>query len=151
MSFSLLFNLANLYVFPFWICMALLPNRDFTKKLVSSYLIFLPLIGVYIYYLVATFNIETVALLSSPQLENIARFLSQEGSAGAAWVHFLAMDLFVGRWIYWQGREKQLFTTHSLLLCFFFGPVGILSHLITSWLLGKQPNSTETTEDVSAA
>ena len=41
------------------------------------------------------------------------------------------MDLFVGRWIYWQGQEKQILTIHSISLCLFAGPIGLLSHIVT--------------------
>lgn len=50
------------------------------------------------------------------------------------WIHFIVMDLFVGRWIYLQGQEKGIWTRHSLALCLFAGPVGLLSHLITTQL-----------------
>ncbi len=59
------------------------------------------------------------------------------------------MDLFVGRWIYWQGREKGVWTRHSLALCLFAGPVGLLSHLITAWLQGRMGTAeTESAEAV---
>jgi hypothetical protein len=52
------------------------------------------------------------------------------------------MDLFVGRWIYWEGQKTGLWTIHSLVLCLFAGPMGLLSHLITQWIgLGRRdPN-----------
>jgi hypothetical protein len=43
------------------------------------------------------------------------------------------MDLFVGRWIYWEGQHTGIWTTHSLALCLFAGPLGLLSHILTSW------------------
>lgn len=39
-------------------------------------------------------------------------------------------DLFVGRWIYLDGMRNGVWTAHSLALAFFFGPTGILSHLV---------------------
>ncbi|MEY2858330.1 MAG: hypothetical protein RLZZ74_2643, partial [Cyanobacteriota bacterium] len=68
-------------------------------------------------------------------------FFSEEGAAGAGWVHFLIVDLFLGRWIYWQGQEKKIWTRHSLILCLFFGPVGLLSHIVTAYFSPKQDNS----------
>jgi hypothetical protein len=47
------------------------------------------------------------------------------------WVHYIVMDLFVGRWIFLEGWDKRVWTTHSLILCLFAGPVGLLSHLLT--------------------
>ena len=146
MSLSQLFDLANLYILPFWTMMILFPKWNVTQKVMDSYLPFIPLIGAYIYYLVITTagNAEAAAALANPQLADIARFFGEEGAAGAGWMHFLVMDLFIGRWIYQQGREKQIWTVHSLILCLFFGPVGLLSHIITDSIFGKTATTTQT-------
>lgn len=151
MTPALLFDIANTYVLPFWTVMILFPNWGVTKKVMGSYLIFLPLIGLYIYFLVATVDPDAAAALANPQLADIARFFSQEGAAGAGWVHFLVMDLFVGRWIYWQGQEKQIWTIHSLIFCLFFGPVGLLSHIITAAIFNRNNNLAETTTDTAVS
>lgn len=39
-----------------------------------------------------------------------------------------------GRWVYLDGQKNKVFTKHSLLLCYLFGPVGFLSHLFTRGL-----------------
>jgi Domain of unknown function (DUF4281) len=44
------------------------------------------------------------------------------------------MDLFVGRWIYLEGQRTGVWTVHSLALCFFAGPMGLLSHIVTAWI-----------------
>ena len=149
MTFEQLFNLANIYIVPFWALMIFLPNWQLTKKIIGSYLYFLPLIGLYIYYLAASFEPNSFATLANPTLSNIAAFFSQEGSAGAGWIHFLTMDLFVGRWIYWQGQEKNVWTVHSLVLCLFFGPVGLLSHIITAYFSKQKENSEESEIDTA--
>jgi hypothetical protein len=150
MNLELLFNFANVYVLPFWAMVILFPNWNITKKIMGSYIPFLPLIGLYIYYLIATITPESAAALANPKLADIAGFFSDPGAAGAGWVHFLVMDLFIGRWIYWQGQEKQIWTKHSLILCLFFGPVGLLSHIITDTLFGKN-NPVTTKTDVPVA
>jgi hypothetical protein len=147
MTFSDLFNLANLYGMFFWALIILIPNWRFTQKIMHSLLFFLPLIGLYIYYLFATLDSESVAILANPRLANIALFFSEEGAAGAGWVHFLIVDLFLGRWIYWQGQENKMWTKHSLILCLFFGPVGLLSHIVTTYFSAKQENSAVTKTD----
>ena len=129
--------------------MILFPKWNITQKVMGSYLPFLPLIGAYIYYLVATVEPESAAALANPQLGDIARFFSEEGAAGAGWVHFLVMDLFIGRWIYQQGQEKKIWTIHSLILCLFFGPVGLLSHIVTDTIFSKS-NLAEKPTDATA-
>ncbi|BAZ45766.1 hypothetical protein NIES4102_27920 [Chondrocystis sp. NIES-4102] len=150
MNLEVLFSIANLYVLPFWTIMILFPKWNITKKVMGSYLIFLPLIGLYIYYLVATVDPDAAAALANPKLTDIARFFAQPGAAGAGWVHFLVMDLFVGRWIYWQGQEKQIWTIHSLILCLFFGPIGLLSHILTATIF-KGNSLPATQSDVSVS
>ena len=132
-----LFNLSNLFVLPFWGLMIFLPNWNITKKVMGSYLQFIPLIGLYIYFLATTLDAEVARTLANPNLTAIAAFFSQETAAAGAWVHFLVVDLFVGRWIYWQGQEKQIWTVHSLILCVFVAPVGLLSHIITASISKK--------------
>ena len=150
MSESQLFDIANLYVLPFWTIMILFPKWDVTKKIMGSYYVFIPLIAAYIYYLVATVDPEAAAALANPQLADIARFFGEEGAAGAGWMHFLVMDMFVGSWIYQQGLKKQIWTIHSLILCLFFGPVGFLSHIITDSIFGNKDNTEVTVESTAS-
>lgn len=134
MTISQLFNLANLFVLPFWTLMILLPNWQITRKVMQSYIPFVILAVLYIYFFAISVNAESAQALSNPQLADIARFFGEEGAAATGWAHFLLMDLFVGRWIYWQGQETGVWTRHSLLLCLFAGPVGVLSHIVTVWI-----------------
>jgi len=52
--------------------------------------------------------------------------------------------LFVGRWIYWEGQRTGLWTIHSLVLCLFAGPIGLLSHILTVWITQKFSADSET-------
>ena len=134
MNISDLFNFANLFVLPFWALMILLPNWNVTRKVMESYLPFVVLAGAYVYLFVTSITPENAAALSNPQLADIARFFSNETAAATGWIHFLVMDLFVGRWIYWEGQKTGIWTIHSLALCLFAGPIGVLSHIFTYWI-----------------
>lgn len=132
-----IFNVANLFVLPFWALMILLPNWGVTRKIMESYIPFAILAGLYLYLLVGAITPESAQALANPKLADIARFFAEETAAAVGWIHFLVMDLFVGRWIYWQGQKTGVFTTHSILLCLFAGPLGLLSHILTNWIAGK--------------
>jgi len=134
MNISDLFNIANLFVLPFWLLMILLPNWNVTRKVMESYVPFVVLAGAYLYLFVTSITPENAAALSNPQLADIAKFFSNETAAATGWIHFLVMDLFVGRWIYWQGQKTGVWTIHSLALCLFAGPMDVLSHILTSWI-----------------
>jgi hypothetical protein len=134
MNITDLFNVANLFVLPFWALMILLPNWKITRKVMESYVPFVVLAGAYLYLFVVSITPENAAALSNPQLADIARFFSNETAAATGWIHFLVMDLFVGRWIYWEGQKTGIWTIHSLALCLFAGPLGVLSHIFTHWI-----------------
>lgn len=38
--------------------------------------------------------------------------------------------------MYLDGQKNKVFTRHSLLLCYLFGPVGFLSHMLTRGAVG---------------
>jgi hypothetical protein len=134
MNIAQLFNIANLFVLPFWTLMILLPNWKFTRKVMESYLPFVVLAATYGYLFVSSITPENAQALSNPQLADIARFLANETAAATGWIHFLVMDLFVGRWIYWEGQKTGIWTFHSLCLCLFAGPLGLISHIFTYWI-----------------
>ncbi|MEA5535111.1 ABA4-like family protein [Crocosphaera sp. XPORK-15E] len=131
---SLLFNLANVYVLPFWLLMVILPKWGITEKVMSSYLPFVPLAGLYIYLFSGSLDPESVAAFSNPTLPILAQLFSQEPVMLTGWVHFIVLDLFTGRYIYLDGQTKGIWTIHSLILCLLAGPIGLLSHILTSWI-----------------
>jgi len=141
-----LFNIANLFVLPFWLLMILLPNWSITRKVMASYLPFIILAGLYIYLFISSITPEAAQALSNPQLADIARFFGDEKAAATGWIHFLLMDLFVGRWIYWEGQRTDVWTVHSLALCLFAGPMGLLSHILTAWITQRFFSASQTEE-----
>lgn len=140
MILSQLFSLSNLFVLPFWALMILLPNWGVTRKVMESYLPFVALAGLYIYLFINSLTPESTQAFSNPQLADIARLFADEKVAVTGWTHFLVMDLFVGRWIYWEGQKTGIWTIHSLIFCLFAGPIGLLSHILTRWFT-KQTTS----------
>ena len=150
MNLSLIFNFANFFVLPFWILIIILPNWGITRKIMQSYLPFVPLAGLYVYLFASTLDPEVAQTFSNPQLADIARLFSQENIAATAWVHFIVLDLFVARYIYWEGQRTGIWTIHSLILCLFAGPLGLLTHIITTWVTKAFFPTTET-EDLATS
>lgn len=132
MNTELIFNIANVFVLPFWALMILLPNWNITKKVMASNLFFILLASVYLYLFVTAITPESAEALASPKLADIARAFSDQNVMATGWVHYLVMDLFVGRWIYEEGQKTGVWTRHSLILCLFAGPLGLLSHFLTN-------------------
>ena len=132
MTLEQIFTAANVFVLPFWAIMIILPNWEWTKRIMSSLLPFVALALVYMGFFVASIKPDTLELLSNPTLKDLAAAFSQEPVIATGWVHYLVFDLFVGRWIYWEGQRTGLWTSHSLALCLFAGPIGLLSHILTA-------------------
>lgn len=128
-----IFQVANLFVLPFWAVMVLVPGWSVTQKVMQSYIPFAALASLYV-YLFVTLDGSILESFSDPQLElsSLAGMFANSHVMATGWVHFLVMDLFVGRWIYLQGQEKNIFTRHSLALCLFAGPLGLLTHFFTA-------------------
>ncbi|MEA5619245.1 ABA4-like family protein [Cronbergia sp. UHCC 0137] len=143
MNITDLFTLANLFVLPFWALIIFLPNWQVTRKVMESYLPFILLAAAYLYLFINSIKPEDAQAWSNLQLADIARLFSQESVAAVGWIHFLVMDLFVGRWIYWEGQKTGIWTIHSLSLCLFAGPLGLLSHIFTDWITKTFVKSSE--------
>ncbi|WP_414543272.1 ABA4-like family protein [Nostoc sp. CCY0012] len=149
MTITQLFNIANIFVVPFWLLMIFLPNWKVTRRVMESYLPFVILAGAYLYLFVSSITPENAQALSNPQLTDIARFFADETAAATGWIHFLVMDLFVGRWIYWEGQKTGIWTIHSIALCLFAGPLGLLSHVVTYWITKVFFPGSQTSEAVA--
>ncbi len=134
MIYEYLYDSANIFVLPFWLLMVILPGWSITRRIMASTLPFVPIALAYIYCFVASVDPSTLEAFANPTLSQLASLFADERVMATGWIHFIVMDLFVGRWIYWQGQEKGIWTRHSLALCLFAGPVGLLSHLITAQL-----------------
>ncbi len=130
---DLMFNGANLFVLPFWGLMVLLPNWSVTRRVMDSYVPYVALAGLYV-YLFVTLDSSVLEAFADPELSlaSLAGLFANSPVMATGWVHFVVMDLFVGRWIYLQGQTEGIFTRHSLALCLFAGPIGLLTHLITA-------------------
>ena len=133
------FNIGSLFVFPFWFLMAFLPHWRWTKRVIASPLIILG--PVLLYALSVLPEVGTVlAPLRSPTLEGVSALLSTPLGTAASWQHFLAFDLFMGRWIYLDSRAKGVsawLVAPLLYLTLMLGPVGFLSYVLLRafWLL----------------
>ena len=150
MTIDLIFNGANLFVLPFWALIIFLPNWKITRKVMESFIPFILLVVVYLYLLIISLTPESAAALSNPNLSDIAKFFGEKSAAATGWLHFLVMDLFVGRWIYWEGQRTGVWTIHSIIFCLFAGPFGLLSHILTDFISQKLfSNSTEETTEKS--
>src|SRR5262245_17815655 len=101
------FDLSGLLVLPFWALIVFAPRWRWTERLMRSPLVVAAPALCYA-VLVAPRMIELWPALASPTLPGIAALLGTPEGATIAWLHFLAFDLFVGRWVYLDARERGI-------------------------------------------
>jgi hypothetical protein len=119
-------------VAPFWLLMVLAPGWRVTRRVVASAWIAVPAALLYLVLVVPDLP-GVLAAVASPDLDTIAGLLATPAGATVAWVHFLAFDLFVGRWIYLDARSRGMpawLSSPLLVLTLMLGPTGLLGHLL---------------------
>ena len=140
--FDILFSLSNILTMPFWLLMILLPTWRWTERLMQSVWTVAPAALAYV-ILVLPGMLSLLPLLANPQLGTIAALLGTPAGATIGWIHFLAFDLFVGRWAYLDSRQRRLHPVLASITLFFilmFGPLGFMLYLITRSLFARQSN-----------
>jgi hypothetical protein len=138
---GLLFRLSNVLVLPFWALMILLPRWRWTTRVMRSALVSGAPAALY-----AALVLPRLAAIwpavSRPTLNGIAALLGSPAGATIAWVHFLAFDLFVGRWIYLDSQERRVsiwLLAPVLFLTLMLGPAGFLFFLVIRSVLAVSP------------
>jgi hypothetical protein len=134
---QLLFTLTFPLAAPFWALMILAPGWSVTRRIIGSPLVAVPPMLVYALLVVPQFATFFPAV-ASPELAGVAALLGTSAGAAAGWAHFIAFDLFVGRWIYLDGRERgihPLVMAPVLVLTILLAPLGLLAHLLLRALL----------------
>jgi hypothetical protein len=138
---NIAFWLTNLYVVPFWALMIFAPHWEWTRRICSSLLIFLPLAMIYVVLLIIVFSQMSGIMLDISTPEGLARMFSHSEAAVVGWIHYLVFDLFVGRWAYFDSRERRIiawWVSPTLVFIYLAGPLGLLLYLGVRWLHNKQ-------------
>src|SRR5262250_2560999 len=127
-----LFRVSSLLVLPFWGLIILLPRWRWTQRIMRS-----PWVSAAPALLYAALVLPRVGTIwpavTKPTLPGMAALLGSPEGATIAWVHFLAFDLFIGRWIYLDSRERRLSALLMAPILFFtlmLGPLGFLTYLV---------------------
>jgi hypothetical protein len=127
-----LFLLSNLLVIPFWLLMIAAPRWRWTGRLMASPWVVAPVALLYALLVLPQLP-DLLASLATPTLAAVAALLSRPEAALLAWAHFVAMDLFAGRWAYLdsQARDMPVWLASPLLfLILMLGPLGLFLYLV---------------------
>ena len=115
---------------PVWLAMILAPRSRVTRWLVGrSGLLFLGLGAAYD-ALLASGSARRGRLIDFRDPDAVREALGEPELFLAGWTHFLAFDLFVGRWIWEDALEHGRPARLALLLTWLAGPAGLSLHLL---------------------
>lgn len=132
MSPESLFALAFPVAVPFWALMIFVPGWSWTRRIISSPLIVVPPLLVYVALLVPQFAAFAAPVVSA-DLPGLTAVLGTSAGAAAIWAHAIGFDLFVGRWMYLDARERgvhPLVMAPVFVLTILLSPLGLLTYLL---------------------
>ena len=137
LTFETIYLWANFGVLPFWLMLIFIPNSKVTQIFVNSVILPLILAAAYVY------TIYQTILLDEPifdvfrlylNLDSLYTIFATESFLLVFWLHFLALNLFLGSWVSRDGVKYNMprsLVFIPLILIYFSGPVG----LILYWLI----------------
>ena len=137
LTFENIYLWASFGVLPFWLMLIFIPNSRITQIFVNSVILPLILSATYIYVIYQTILLEEsifeifILYLS---LDNLYAIFATESFLLIFWLHFLALNLFLGSWV---SRDAVKYSMSRgliiipLILIYFAGPLG----LVLYWMI----------------
>lgn len=138
---SIFFRLSNLLALPFWALMILVPRWRWTTRILKSPAISAAPAAMYAVLVLPRLG-DIWPVISQPALGAVAALLGSPAGATIAWAHFLAFDLFVGRWMYLDSQERRFsawLMAPVLFLTLMLGPAGFLLYVILRLIPALSP------------
>ena len=136
-TFETIYLWTNLGILPFWLMLIFIPNSRVAQIFVNSIILPLILATAYVY------TIYQSILLDEPvfdvfklylSLDDLYTIFATESFLLVFWLHFLALNLFLGSWVSREGVKYSVprgLVFIPLILIYFSGPVG----LVLYWLI----------------
>ena len=137
LTFENIYLWVNFGVLPFWLMLILIPNYKITRIFTNSIILPLIIASAYVYVFYQTI------LLDEPisdifeiylSLENLYILFSSESFLLVFWLHFIALNLFLGSWVSINGVKYNIprgLMFIPLIIIYFIGPAG----LILYWMI----------------
>ena len=124
-------------ILPFWVMLIIIPNSKVTQFFVNSIILPLILSTAYVYVIYQTilldepiFNVFRLYL----SLDNLYTIFATESFLLIFWLHFVALNLFLGSWVSRDGIKYNMsrgLIFIPLVLIYFTGPLGFVLY----WLI----------------
>ena len=137
LTFENIYLWINFGILPFWLMLIIIPNSKVTQIFINS--IILPLIlsvaYVYVFYQAILLDEPLLNIFKLYlSLDNLYTIFATEGFLLIFWLHFLALNLFLGSWISRDGVKYNMsrgLVSVPLILVYFTGPLG----LVLFWII----------------
>ena len=145
-TIEILYYWVNLGVLPFWLILIFFPQSYLSRIFVTSIFPIFILSGAYIFVLyksyLSSYNfVGNFSLYLG--LENLSDLFEQYLYILMFWIHFVAINLFVGGWIL---KDSQKFAVNKILLTiplvstYLIGPLGLFIYWIIRIFHAKSIN-----------
>ena len=144
LTFENIYVWTSFGVLPFWIMLIIIPNSKVTQFFVNSIILPLILSTTYVYAVYQTI------LLDEPIFDIFRLYLSLDGLYTVFstesfllifWLHFIALNLFLGSWISRDGIKynmRRSLISFSLILVYFTGPLGLVLYWVIRVFYAKR-------------
>ena len=144
LTFENIYLLTNFGILPFWLMLIIIPNSRFTQFFINSIILPIILSATYIYIIYQTI------LMDEPMSDVFKLYLSlaklytlfaTESFLLIFWLHFLALNLFMGSWIARDGIKYNVprnLAFFPLILVYLAGPLGLVLYWIIRIFYAKR-------------
>jgi hypothetical protein len=132
LTFENVYFWTNIGILPFWLMLIIIPNSKFTHFFLNSIILPLILASAYLY------TIYQAIVIDDPfsdifkiylDLDNLYTLFATESFLLIFWLHFIAINLFLGTWISKDSLKYNLpkiITIIALILVYLSGPFGLV-------------------------
>ena len=142
-TIEILYYWVNLGVLPFWLILIFFPNSNLSKYFVTSIFPILLLSGTYIFVLYKSYQ-SSYNFISNFNLylgfDELSDLFSDKSFLISFWIHFIAINLFVGGWIVKDSQKfliNKILVGIPLIITYLIGPLGIFFYWIIRIFFAK--------------
>lgn len=127
----------------FWTLMILAPKWWWTKRVMASPWIVAPTLVFWFVFALPRLD-ELLPAVAKPTLAAWQELATDPAMLTFVWAQIIAWDLFVGRWMYLDSRERgisQWVMAPLLLLAVMLSPIAVPIYLVARRYLGHAPRA----------
>ena len=139
-----LYMWVNLGVLPFWFILVFFPQSHLCKYFVASIFPVLILSGCYIFVIYKSYQLDYDFLGNFTLylgLDDLSRLFEDNLYLLIFWIHFIAINLFVGGWIVKDAQKfyiNKFLLAVPLIITYLIGPIGLFIYWIIRIFYAKR-------------